>query len=290
MQMKKTNINKNLSFGLILAIMSLFTACNCAHQKSDIGLQLYSVRDDMKKDVVSTVTQVGKMGYTFIEAAGYNNGQFYNMTPVAFKELCNNNGLEFWGSHTGRDVPNEDNWEKVMRWWDDCIEAHAAAGVKWIVQPWMGKVGYESAEGLKRYCDYFNAVGEKCNAKGIRFGYHNHDKEFTTILDEKPIYDWMLEWTDPSKVMFQMDVYWVKVGGKDPIDYFNRYPGRFENWHLKDKEEIGGSGEIDFVAIYREKEKSGMQYAVVEVEKYNFEPLVSCQKSLEYLKEVKLVQ
>ena len=109
-----------------------------------------------------------------------------------------------------------------MLWWDTCIAAHKKAGVKWIVQPWMGKTGYESLDGLKAYCKYFEAVGEKCNKAGIRFGYHNHDKEFTTEFEGKPVYDWMLELCDAKKVMFQLDLYWIDHGGKNALDYFEK--------------------------------------------------------------------
>jgi sugar phosphate isomerase/epimerase len=176
-----------------------------------------------------------------------------------------------------------------MAWWDECIAAHKAADVKWIVQPWMGGVGYESLDGLKRYCEYFNAVGEKCNEQGIRFGYHNHAKEFTTTFEDKPVYDWMLELTDPEKVMFQMDLYWVVEGGKDPVNYINEYSGRFYLWHIKDKEEVGASGEIDFERIFAVREKSGAEYGIVEVEKYNFEPIVSVEKSLDFLQQAEYV-
>ncbi|MBN1819457.1 MAG: sugar phosphate isomerase/epimerase [Prolixibacteraceae bacterium] len=264
--------------------------CQKAPKEKFIGLQLYSVRDDMNNDAKATVAAVGEMGYKFVEAAGYGDGKFYSMEPLEFKELCETNGLQFLGSHTGQDVPNDTTWDSTMAWWDECIDAHAAAGVKWIVQPWMGGTGYESLEGLKRYCAYFNAVGEKCNAKGIRFGYHNHDNEFKTELEGKPVYDWMLELTDPEKVMFQMDLYWIIEGGKNPIDYFDAYPGRFENWHIKDKEEVGASGAIDFAAIFAEKEKAGVKYGVVEVEEYNFEPLESCRLSLEFLNKADYVK
>lgn len=271
--------------GIVALVMQGLFSCKTAEKPEKfIGLQLYSVREAMKTDVSGTVARVGEMGYKFVETAGYADGKFYGMDPVAFKELCEANGLQFLGSHSGKDVPDSASWESTMAWWDQCIDAHVAAGVKWIVQPWMGKVGYESLDGLKRYCEYFNAVGEKCNAKGIRFGYHNHDKEFSTELEGKPVYDWMLELTDPAKVMFQLDLYWIVVGGKNPVDYFKTYPGRFELWHIKDKEEVGASGTMDFAAMFAEKELSGAQYGIVEVEEYNFEPLVSCQKSLEWLK------
>lgn len=248
-----------------------------------IGLQLYSVRDSMNTNVAATVAAVGKTGYKFVEAAGYGDGKIYGMDPVEFKNLCESNGLKFLGAHTGQDVPTKEKWAETMAWWDVCIAAHKAAGVKWIVQPWMGGTGYESLEGLKSYCEYFNAVGEKCNAAGIRFGYHNHDKEFSTLLEGKPVYDWMLELTDPAKVMFEMDLYWTVVGGKLPTEYFEKYPGRFELWHIKDKEELGASGMMDFASIFAAKEKSGVKYGIVEVEEYNFPPIESCAKSLEFL-------
>lgn len=280
---KKITFKLLLFVGIAAFVLQGLTSCNPAPKEKNIGLQLYSVRDAMKADVAGTVAKVGEMGYKFVETAGYADGKIYGMDPIEFKELCEANGLQLLGAHTGQDVPDSANWENTMAWWDVCIDAHASAGVKWIVQPWMGRVGYESLDGLKRYCEYFNAVGEKCNAKGIRFGYHNHDKEFSTDLEGKPVYDWMLELTDPAKVMFQLDLYWIVEGGKNPVDYFENYSGRFELWHIKDKEEVGASGNMDFEAMFALKEKSGFQYGIVEVEEYNFEPIVSCQKSLEWL-------
>lgn len=284
MSMKKIT-KKVLLFAAGAAFLAQgFSSCSSsAEEEKFIGLQLYSVRDDMKENPETTVARVGEMGYKFVEAAGYSDGEFYGMSPENFKNLCESNGLEFLGSHSGQDVPDSASWDKTMAWWDECIAAHAAAGVEWIVQPWMGQTGYESLEGLKNYCAYFNAVGEKCNASGIRFGYHNHANEFTTEFEGKPVYDWMLELTDPEKVMFQIDLYWIVEGGKDPVDYFNRYPGRFELWHIKDKEEVGAGDMMDFEAIFAAREKSGAEYGIVEVEEYNFEPLVSCQKSLAFL-------
>jgi sugar phosphate isomerase/epimerase len=170
-----------------------------------------------------------------------------------------------------------------MTWWDKCIDDHIAAGAKFLVQPFMGEEAYRSLDTLKRYCDYFNLIGEKCNAKGIRFGYHNHDKEFSTKLDGQTIYDFMVANTDPAKVMFEMDLYWAVMGGADPVDYFARYPGRIELWHIKDKAELGASGMMDFAKIWAAARQSGMKYGIVEVEEYNYDEFTSCQKSIDYL-------
>lgn len=272
----------------VSGILSFFSSCQMPAEQIPVGLQLYSLRDSIRVDLQGTIQKVGEMGYAYVEAAGYRDGKFYGLEPAEFKSLCEANGLAFLGSHTGRDLPEEGGWEETMAWWDQCIDAHAAAGVKWIVQPWMGRVGYESLEGLKKYCDYWNAVGEKCNAKGIRFGYHNHDKEFTE-LEGVVIYDYMLENMDPRKVMFQLDLYWCVVGGKNPADYFRKYPGRFEIWHIKDKAEVGSSGMMDFQAIWAAAETSGMKYGVVEVEEYNFDTFESVRKSLEYLQNAEFV-
>ena len=283
------NLKKSMTIvALAVFVSGGIVSCTPPKPVKEVGLQLWSVRDDMKTDAAGTIEKVGAMGYKFIEAAGYKDGQFYGMEPTAFKELVDANGLNFYSSHCGQAVPDSANWETSMAWWDTCIAAHQTAGVKYIVQPFMDKVGYESMEGVQRYCDYFNAVGEKCNAAGIRFGYHNHDKEFQEI-DGQIIYDYLLQNTDPAKVMFQLDLYWITEGGKNPVDYFNMYPGRFELWHVKDKAEVG-SGPMDFKPIFENAEKSGMKKFIVEVEEYNFTPLESVQKSLEFLQNADYVK
>ena len=277
--MKKSSL---FSVFLLLAVTGLIfsTFYSCKPAKKNIGLQLYSIRDSIRKDVPAAIVKVAEMGYTFVEPAGYRDGKFYDMDPVAFKALCEENKLTVLSSHTGRPVPDSTNYAETMAWWDACIDAHIAVGAKYIVQPSMGRSAYESLEGLKLWCDYFNEVGEKCNAKGIRFGYHNHDREFSTKPDSTiAVYDFMLQNTDPAKVMFEIDLYWAVVGGANPVDYFNNYPGRFELWHIKDKEEIGASGMMDFAAIWAGSAQSGMKYGIVEVEKYNFDQFTSCKVS-----------
>ena len=97
----------------------------------------------------------------------------------------------------------------------------------------------------------------------------------------------MVELSDPDKMMFQLDLYWIDKGGKDALKYFDKYPGRFMLWHIKDKMELGESGTMNFTEIFKHKKESGLKYGIIEVEEYNFAPLVSVQKSLEYLKTTK---
>lgn len=285
--MKKKNYLMIATLLIVCGLLStVFTSCS---QHKNLGLQLYSIRDSISADVPGAIEKVANMGYKFVEPANYNNGKFYGMEPAAFKALCEKNGLYVLSSHTSHGLPDSSNYEETMAWWDKCIDAHAAVGAKFLVQPSMGASAYESVENLQKWCDYFNEVGAKCNAKGIKFGYHNHAKEFTTVFDGVKLYDYMLNHTDPSKVFFEIDLYWAVVGGINPVDYFNKYPGRFLLWHIKDKEEIGASGMMDFESIWAEREKSGMQYGIVEVERYNFDQYTSCDKSLQYLNKADYV-
>ena len=282
--MKKRSI---ISIILIMVVTGLILSAFYSFvpkPQKNIGLQLYSIRDSIMKNVPAAIEKVAKMGYKFVEPAGYEDGKLYGMAPAAFRALCQKNGLTILSSHVGQFLPDSASYAKTMAWWDACIEAHVAAGAKFLVQPFMGDGAYRSLDTLKRYCEYFNTIGEKCKAKGIRFGYHNHDKEFSTKLEGQTIYDFMMANTDPKKVMFEMDLYWAVVGGAKPVDYFNKYPGRIELWHIKDKKEIGGAGTMmDWPAIWAAAPKSGMQYGIVEVEEYSFDQFTSCQKSIDFL-------
>lgn len=280
--MKKRTITSVIIL-LVAASMICTTFNSCKPSGKYIGLQLYSLRDSIMKDVPGTIAKVAKMGYKFVEPAGYGDGKFYGMEPAAFKALLDANKLDMISSHIGQPLPDSANWDKIMSWWDTAIEAHAVMGAKYIVQPFLGGEAYRNVDTLKLYCKYFEAVGEKCNAKGIRFGYHNHSGEFETKFDGQPVYDIMMANTDPSKVTYEMDLYWAVEGGVNPVDYFNKYPGRIELWHIKDKAEVGASSKMDFASIWAAAEKSGMKYGVVEVEEYNFDNFTSCQKSLEFL-------
>ncbi|MDR2813373.1 MAG: sugar phosphate isomerase/epimerase [Prevotellaceae bacterium] len=276
-------------FLLFITALPLFTSC--APQaatpplpKEHIALQLYSLRKDFGNNFDTTITKVGEMGFATVEAASYGDGKFYGKTPEEFKAAVENAGLTAISSHTARLLTAEElaakDFSQPLEWWDNAIRDHLAAGMQYIVTPWMGVP--QTLADLQTYCDYYNAIGKKCKEKGLSFGYHNHAHEFTDV-EGVTMYDYMVEHTNPEWVFFQMDVYWTVIGRKSPVEYFQKYPGRFTILHIKDHKELGQSGMVGFDAIFRNIETAGTKYVVVEVEQYNFSPLESVKISLDYL-------
>jgi sugar phosphate isomerase/epimerase len=251
-----------------------------AQKKKKIGLQLYSLRDDMTKDAAGTLKKAAGMGYYSLETASYGDGKVYGMLPGEFKKHVDGLGMKLTSCHLGGPNYTKDTHTAAMDWWKTAIEDHKKMGMKYMIKP--GMKFPEKLDELKVQMDYFNAIGELTAASGMQFGWHNHNHEFTKIED-KVIFDFMLENTNPKTVIFEMDVYWVMKGGCSPIEYMKKYPKRFQLLHIKDEKEIGESGLLDFKTIFETGYSIGIKDYYVEVERYNFEPLVSVQKSYDFL-------
>lgn len=262
-------------------------------EKKDICVQLYSVRDLLQQpdSLDGILVKLAGMGYTSVEAANYNDGKFYGRTPEEFKAAVEKAGMTVLSSHVGRELSQEElasgNCEESLKWWDETIAAHKAAGMKYVVMPWMGVP--KTLKDMQTYCDYFNEIGRRCQAAGMKFGYHNHNHEFQKVEDKEVMYDYMLQHTDPSLVFFEMDVYWVVRGQSSPVAYFKKYPGRFRLLHIKDELEIGQSGMVGFDAIFRNVKTAGTEGIVVEVERYSMPVIESVEQSIDYLLEAPFV-
>jgi len=284
-----------LCFVFMLLSCSQKTETNKAQEqapvKKEIALQLYSLRDDIGKDYAGTIKKVGEMGYTAVEAANYNDGKFYGKTPEEFKADIEAAGMKVLSSHTGKGLSEKElaskDFSEAMKWWDQAIAAHKAAGMQYIVTPSMETP--KTLKDLQTYCEYYNEIGKKCKENGMIYGYHNHAFEFNKIED-KVMLDYMIENTNPEYVFFQLDVYWAVMGKQSPVDYFNKYNGRFKLLHIKDHKELGQSGMVGFDAIFKNTDAAGTEYLVVEVEHYNYDPAESVKRSLDYLLECPLVK
>ena len=268
---------KTFSRIILIAACGLFSA-GCCQNKSCImdkqmAVQLYSVRDLIGNPELyaqnhqEVLKAIAEMGYTGVEAANYSDGLFYGVTPEEFKADVEAVGMEVVSSHVSRQLSAEElasgDLSESLAWWDKTIAAHKAAGMRYIVCPWMNVP--ETLKDLKTYCDYYNEIGSRCKDAGMEFGYHNHSHEFQKVEGEMMM-DYLLQNTVPEFVFFQMDVYWAVYGHVSPVDYFNKYPGRCKVLHIKDAKEIGQSGMVGFDAIFNNAGTAGMAEFVDEVE------------------------
>lgn len=265
----------------LAGVVSTLTGCSESKPVSDkiIGLQLYSLRDAMGQDVPGTLKKVADMGYKSLETAGYDNGKIYGYDPAEFRKMVEALGMTVTGAHLGRSYSEAEDAE-AMAWWATALDAQKAAGCKYVIQASF-PIG-EKIEDIQLYCDYFNKVGKMARDRGMRFGFHNHAGEFAKI-DDKVIFDYMIENTNPEDVFFELDVYWAVKGGVDPSAYITKYSGRFPVLHIKDESIIGESETIDFEPIFNAAYANGMKDYFVEVEQYT-QPAENCvARSFDFL-------
>jgi len=276
---------------MLLAINPTFAQQKNA--KKEIGLQLYSVREEISKNpnFDQILQKIAALGYTGVEAAGYKDGKLYNLSPQEFKAKVEKTGMKVLSSHATKTLSAQElasgDFSESLKWWDECIAAHKAAGMKYIVTPWMDVPN--SLKDLETQCRYLDAVGAKCRQQGILYGYHNHAHEFKKVED-KVMFDYMLEHTNPENVFFEMDVYWAVIGDVSPVDYFNKYAGRFKALHIKDHREIGQSGMVGFDAIFNNAKTGGLKYLFVELEDTRNDIYTGLEQSIDYLKKASFVK
>lgn len=267
-----------VSGGIISSLLEEDLFANTVGGKR-IGLQLYSVRGMMGKDIVDTLKQVAAIGYKELETASYNDGKVYGMAPAEFRKIVEDLGMDVSSSHLGKNI-EKGKEKEAYEWWDKALDTQAAVGCRYAIQPSMHRG--DKIEEVQMYCDYFNKVGEMARSRNLKFGFHNHADEFKTV-EGKIMYDYLIQNTSPENVVFEMDVYWLKKGGQDPVDYLNKYAGRFPLLHIKDEDIIGASGYLDFKAIFEAAYAQGMKDYYVEIEKYPIAPIKAAEKSFDFL-------
>ncbi|WP_223170294.1 sugar phosphate isomerase/epimerase family protein [Maribacter aquimaris] len=248
----------------------------------NIGIQLVSVHKEMLKNPEKTLIQLGRMGYSYVETFVYREGRFYGYSPKEFKAVVEKSGMEFLGSMTFFDPENKNDDTAIHTWWNKTIQDHKNAGVEYLSTSNSNIKNIKTIKELQEYCNYYNKIGKLCKENGLKFVYHNHADEFLKV-EGVTVYDYFLQNTNPEYVYFQSDVYWMQVGGVNPVHYFKTYPKRFISWHVKDYKELGESGKIDFKNIFNYQEIAGVQYILSEVEAYSFPPLFSVGLAWEYI-------
>jgi len=263
-----------------VAVGAVLPACSPARSAtrlSNVGVQLYTVRSLMDKDVERTLAGVAAAGYSEVEFAGY-----FKKTPAEIKAMLDRHGLVAPSVHSGSMAP--DDWAKAL-------EAANVIGHKFIVMPWIPVERRKTLDDWKQVAADFNRVAASAKAAGLQFAYHNHDFEFPLVEGKVP-YDVLLAETDPNLVKLEIDLYWITKGGQDPLAYFARWPGRIPLVHVKDGKgppewamtEVG-SGAIDWKRIFAKSQQAGIQHYFVEHDQ-PADPIASITASCAYLKKL----
>ena len=252
----------------------------------NFGIQLWSVRDDLAKDPKGVLKQLSSYGYKQIESFEGGKGMFWGMSNTEFKAEMDNLGMKIISSHC--DI-NKDFEKKAA-------EA-AAIGMKYLICPYKGP--QKDLDAFKKFADEFNQKGEICKKSGIRFAYHNHDYSFATLNGEMG-QDVMMKNTDASLVDFELDMYWVVAAGQDIETWLKKYPKRFRLCHVKDRKKgapltdkdesvVVGTGSIDYPRILKTAKKLGMEYYIVEQEKWEgTTPMQAAQADAVYMKALSI--
>ncbi len=239
-----------------------------------IGLQLYTIRDAMASDPLGSLKKVSDAGYKYVELAGYADGKFYGYEPAEFKQIVNDLDMEILSSHTQVEAEGItlENARKMA-------EDHAKLGVKYCIQPWVVEEARTTVASYQKMVADWNKVGEIMKEFGIQFGYHNHNFEFDTVEGKIPYFDIMLAELNKELVTMEIDTFWASKAGQDIVGIFNKYPGWFQLFHMKDMYTIEepyyttvgeddfapvGEGVINFREILAAKDIAGMKYMIVE--------------------------
>jgi sugar phosphate isomerase/epimerase len=295
MNQSRRSFLRNSAFGLgALAFASpAMQALAVAKYKKLVGVQLYSVRDDMKRDPQSTLEALAQMGYKYVEHANYIDRKFYGWDAKEFKRRLDDLGLKMPSGHT---VMGKKHWDEGKNeftdLWKYTVEDAAILGQELVISPSIDMAIRKDKNLLLKYMDIFNKSGELCQKSGMRFGYHNHDFEFSEKLDGELLYDIMLNNTDPTLVAQQLDIGNMINGGGVPAEVMKKFPGRFVSMHVKDEVPSSaghekfestvlgkGSGQIDVQALVKLGDKEGgTKHFIIEQESYQGLKPLDCMK------------
>ena len=246
---------------------------------SRIGAQLYTVRHELEKDFSGTLRRVAALGYKEVEFAGY-----FAHRPAEVKATLKRLGLDAPAAHM--------QLAELRADLAAMIDAAQTIGHRYLLVAWTPPEERRTLDDYRRLADLFNEAGARVKRAGLQFAYHNHDFEFAPVEGKLP-YDLLLERTDPNLVKLEMDLYWTVKGGARPVEYFERYPGRFHLLHVKDMDATPrrffadvGRGTIDFRSIFAQSKKAGVRHYFVENDEPAGSPFDSLRASIEYLRRL----
>ncbi len=271
---------------------TFFYACGQSPpQAKTIGLQLYTLRNIIGKDVQGTMKTVSEIGFKELECYGYGAGKIFDMPYADFNKLCGDLGMKITSGHYGLGMASPDWVGTIVNGWEQAVEDAKNVGQENMILAYLVEQERETLDSYKRVCELLNQANEVCKQAGMKLGYHNHDFEFVTMEGQIP-YDVMLQELDLS-INMELDLYWITRAGKNPIDYFEKFPGRFTQWHVKDMSKSDpalqtdvGTGAIDFQSIFAKAELSGLKHYYLEQENYAVSEVSSIKNGYKYLQSI----
>jgi len=272
-----------------IAGQQMLAAAMAKSNKGRIGIQLYSVRNELPKDFEGTLKKLSAMGYSSVEPYGFTTDDFFGHTMKELSKIVKDMGMSISGSHIWWNISLNDPTEKEWDFWKNCAGVLKSGGAKWAVQSSMPKI--QSLDDLKRIVSYFNRAGEICKKGGVKFAFHNHTDVFSKI-DGELIFDFLVKNTDPKLVFFQLDFGHTVNGGGDCIRCIRDYPGRIPLWHASDFDAASrrysevGKGAVPYPALFDLADSSGLEHLIVEQETGN-DRFALCKASFDYLKQFK---
>lgn len=280
----------------ILGASSLFPLPVYSMKRSSkykMGLQLYTVNENMNKDAVATLKAAKTMGYEDFETFGFDSekGTFYGYRSSEFKKILEELDLTASSGHFGFSSYLNKSDEALKRFTDQCIQGAQEIGLKYITWPWTAPE-QRTMENFKMMPEKLNLIGEQVTAAGLGFAYHNHGFEFIDHQGET-WYDIILRETDPELVKLQLDMYWVMHSSNTtPKELIQNNPGRFVMWHIKDMDKVTrdytelGNGSIDYATILPDPKDSGLEFYYIEQGgNFTYSPMRSIADSAEYFKK-----
>ena len=246
----------------------VLAAARAAGVPDAIGIQLYSLRDVLPGDVNGVLEMLSRYGYASVETAGYADRE-----PEAFAAALGAYGLAFPSGHAlPREIVPTSSMADDLDPFDEILGTFVDLGYDYFVVPWLPEDARPDRDGYLRMADTLNRLGERSRAAGVQLGYHNHDFEFDRFGTDRPAYFDFVERLDPDLVVMELDIYWSTVADIDAVDLFERYPGRFPLWHVKDgsgpdmTQTDVGAGVIDWPRVFAAAETAGLVHAIIEAD------------------------
>lgn len=258
-----------------------------------MGLQLYTINEDMIKNPLASLKAVKAMGYEDFEIFGFNSEQetFYGYKPAEFKKILDDLQVRVSSGHFGFSSYLTKPDDELTRFVDQCIKGAHALDMKYITWPWIAPE-QRTIDNFKLMAKKLNIIGEQVTAAGLGFAYHNHGFEFIDYNGENG-FDIILKETDSSLVKLQMDMYWVMHSSKlTPKELISNQPGRYVMWHIKDMDKRTrdytelGNGSINYNEILPDPIKSGLEFYYLEQGgNYAYSPMKSVADSADYFRQ-----